>query len=106
MSDSVKNPRPAGAAKHGKRHEMRLYSTSRRGAREQREQVGGINPDANINVAAVCGCEARVYDDVNTNGTRPLRYVTSFETHGAALQWAHEFEAAERLARSRRVGMR
>lgn len=64
------------------------------------------NPDANINVAAVCGKQVRVFGDIPpTGGRRPLLKTIDFPHHGAARLWAKEHDDAERAARARRQGL-
>lgn len=89
----------ATTPKHGKKPENRLYSKWRRGmANSQREGDGGMNPDASIRVAIVCGDEVRVYE--KTKGApRRLYGSYSFASHGAARLWAEEHDAMERQAR-------
>ena len=43
-------------------------------------------------VVAVCGSEARIYGPVNNRNRRPLIGVKQFKHHGAAVQFAHDFE--------------
>lgn len=43
-------------------------------------------------VVAVCGSEARIYGPVNSKGRRPLIRVQQFQHHGAAVQFAQDFE--------------
>lgn len=43
-------------------------------------------------VVAVCGSEAAVYGPKENNGIRPFLYRKHFPHHGAAKQFAHDFE--------------
>ena len=52
-------------------------------------------------VVAVCGNEARTFGPKESNGVRPLLRIQTFAHHGAAVQFAQEFEepVEKRLAR-------
>lgn len=43
-------------------------------------------------VVAVCGSEARVFGPAEPNGVRPLWQIKQFAHHGAAVQFANEYE--------------
>ena len=47
-------------------------------------------------VAAVCGDEARTYDVAGLNGRRPLLEIKRFASHGAALQFAQDYDDKQR----------
>lgn len=58
--------------------------------------------DNQINVAAVCGKEVRIYGEPGANGVRPLLKVREFPTHGAAREFAQEYEDSQRAGQRRR----
>jgi len=62
------------------------------------------NPN-NERVAAVCGCQVRIYDAVSPNGVRALLYKQDFTTHGHALLWAQEHDDRVK-ASCERAGLR
>ena len=65
--------------------------------------MNSMNPDANIQVAIVCGNEVRIYSELAEGyDRRQLKWVREFSSHGAAVLYAQEFEDAERASRARR----
>lgn len=64
------------------------------------------SPDDKINVACVVDNEARVYGAVPiapSGARRPYMYAVQFPTHGAAKQFADEYETTQR-ERARKRG--
>lgn len=53
-------------------------------------------------VAAVCGNEVRIYGGEEANGRRPLKYVKQFPHHGAAKQYAQEYDDAQKPNKDRK----
>jgi hypothetical protein len=53
-------------------------------------------------VAAVCDNEVRIYGGVEENGRRPLFAVHEFKHHGAAVNYAQEYDEAEKQRDERR----
>ena len=54
-------------------------------------------------VATVCGNEVRIYDGVDESGRRPLLLVLSCKHHGAAVNYAQEYDDAEKARDERRI---
>lgn len=94
-SSELKIGKRASVPKHGKSPENRLWSRWKRGDGKTKERdETSINPDAALDVVAVCGTEARVYSDAKHG--RRLLIVRQFSNHGQALSFADEYEEYQR----------
>jgi hypothetical protein len=93
VQEAAARGKRATVPKHGKSPENRLWSKTKRGDGKQKER-DGINPDGSLDVACVCGNEVRTYGEVKFG--RRLKSVLQFSHRGAAIQYAHEYEEAQR----------